>query len=250
MIAEIYNKISKSGSNLSERLEDELTGNYFGNLRYIPFNRGLGRILAKYVYDEKAIFQEIFSQNQDEEWNTEFWKRSDLGYGEIDCYMSGLSGVSLGIEVKYRSDLSSEDQLEREAEMLKEWSINGQKLLLFVAPGKEYCKFVYQKNKDKDKFKFNDVTLGFLTWEDALLGLKEVATENNFEKLIVEDLCSLLNGKGFHGFNGFEIKHNDENKVDASLVWKFVHETKADFSFSDSSPLIREGAYELRKKYK
>lgn len=247
MIAEIYHKISKSGSNLSERLEDELTGNYFGNLRYIPFRRGLGRILAKYVYDEKATFQEVFSQNQDEEWNTEFWKRSDLGYGEIDCYMSGLSGISLGIEVKYRSDLSSEDQLEREAEMLKEWSINGQKLLLFVAPGKEYCKGIYQKNKDKLKLK--GVILGFLTWEDALLSLNEIITKNNFEKLIVEDLYNLLCEKGFNGFNGFEIKQFDKNNIDASLVWKFVYETKVDFSFSGFLPIIREDTYEFRRKH-
>ena len=29
MLAEIHNKISQSGSNLSERLEDKLTGDFF-----------------------------------------------------------------------------------------------------------------------------------------------------------------------------------------------------------------------------
>jgi|GEM_PF-4181867 len=34
MLAEIHNKISGTGSNLSDRLEDQLTGDFFGTLRY------------------------------------------------------------------------------------------------------------------------------------------------------------------------------------------------------------------------
>ena len=37
LIAEIYNKISKDGRNLSDRLEDQLTGDFFGTLRYMSF---------------------------------------------------------------------------------------------------------------------------------------------------------------------------------------------------------------------
>ncbi|MFU1797790.1 hypothetical protein ACM1RC_28260 [Paenibacillus azoreducens] len=33
MIAEIHSKISSSGSNLSNRLEDQLTGDFFGDIR-------------------------------------------------------------------------------------------------------------------------------------------------------------------------------------------------------------------------
>jgi hypothetical protein len=36
MIAEIENKISPTGSNLSDRLEDKLTGDVFGSLSYLP----------------------------------------------------------------------------------------------------------------------------------------------------------------------------------------------------------------------
>ncbi|MEK4246582.1 hypothetical protein MKZ20_14770 [Psychrobacillus sp. FSL K6-2684] len=43
MIAEIRGKISRSGSNLTERLEDNLTGNVFGALRYLPYERGNGK---------------------------------------------------------------------------------------------------------------------------------------------------------------------------------------------------------------
>lgn len=45
MIGEIKGKISSTGSNLNDRLEDDLTGNVFGNLRYMSFNHGLKQIL-------------------------------------------------------------------------------------------------------------------------------------------------------------------------------------------------------------
>ena len=54
MIAEIKGKISSSNSNLSDRMEDELTGNVFGNLRYLPFNKGLKKILVNAVYPQEV----------------------------------------------------------------------------------------------------------------------------------------------------------------------------------------------------
>ena len=45
MIAEINGKISSSGSNWNDRLEDQLTSDVFGALRYIPYNDGLKHIL-------------------------------------------------------------------------------------------------------------------------------------------------------------------------------------------------------------
>jgi hypothetical protein len=52
MIAEIHNKLSATGSNLHDRLEDQLTGNVFGTLRYLPYSQGLHVILNK-TYSEK-----------------------------------------------------------------------------------------------------------------------------------------------------------------------------------------------------
>ena len=45
MIAELHGKISSSGSNLSDHLEDKLTGDVFGVLRYLPFHIGMAQIL-------------------------------------------------------------------------------------------------------------------------------------------------------------------------------------------------------------
>ncbi|WP_179863669.1 hypothetical protein [Bacillus toyonensis] len=46
MIAEIHGKISSDSSNLSERLEDKLTGDIFGSLRYLPYLKGLYQLLS------------------------------------------------------------------------------------------------------------------------------------------------------------------------------------------------------------
>lgn len=54
MLAEIQGKISRTGSNLTERLEDNLTGNVFGVLRYIPFSAALGEVLANGVYPKSV----------------------------------------------------------------------------------------------------------------------------------------------------------------------------------------------------
>lgn len=248
MIAEIHHKISSTGNNLSEKLEDELTGNFFGNLRYIPFRRGLGKILSHYVYDDDNIFKNTFIDISTEEWNTEFWKKSFYGLGEIDCFMSGLDNNSLGIEVKYRSDLSSEDQLEREADMMKEWNKKEKLFLLFIAPGKEYCKQIYVQNKTRDRMK--DVTLGFLTWEDALLGLDLVETITPFEKLIIDDIKNLLIEKGFSGFHGFKFDQ-EMIEIGEPNLWVFNKNLKKDneLSFYITEPVIGEEVYEFRKEY-
>ena len=44
MIAEISGKVNRQNTNLSELSEDELTGNFFGSLRYIPFDKGMKNI--------------------------------------------------------------------------------------------------------------------------------------------------------------------------------------------------------------
>ena len=62
MIAELKGKISSRGTNLTETLEDNLTGNFFGSLRYIPFSKGIKKILIE------AIGEEYFDEDEVEEW--------------------------------------------------------------------------------------------------------------------------------------------------------------------------------------
>ncbi|MER2107241.1 MAG: hypothetical protein ABS949_09905 [Solibacillus sp.] len=57
ILAEIHGKISSLGTNLSEQMEDNLTGNLFGTLRYLLFEHGLGSLLSRAVQPRSFAVQ-------------------------------------------------------------------------------------------------------------------------------------------------------------------------------------------------
>lgn len=205
MIAEIYHKFSTD-------LEDVLTGDFFGAMRYMPFNRGLNQIFKNYAVSEDPQVTHILSNAADDDFNFEFWKRSENGLVEIDGFIP-LTSVEIGIEVKYRSGLSGGDQLEKEAQVLDEWC-NGKEKLLILTGEAEEAKAIYIENKDKRVFR--DVHLAYLSWQDILLGLDQVLISSSYEKKMIEDLKTLLREKGFVSFEGFSI---DQPVVDKDICW-------------------------------
>ena len=208
MIAEIYHKFSTNS-------EDVLTGCFFGTMRYLPFRRGLNQIFTHYAVSEDPQVAYIFSSLLDEEFDFEFWKRSENGKVEIDGYIP-LASVGIGIEVKYQSGLSGMNQLEKEAEVLKdEWCPEKEKLLLLIADAEE-AKQIYRENKNKAVFQ--DVHLVYLSWQDILLGLDQVVMMSPYEETMVEDLKSLLKEKGFLSFEGFSF---DQTEVNKESCWTF-----------------------------
>ena len=205
MIAEIYHKFSTD-------LEDVLTGDFFGAMRYMPFNRGLNQIFKNYAVREDPQVTHILSNAADDDFNFEFWKRSENGLVEIDGFIP-LTSVGIGIEVKYRSGLSGGDQLEKEAQVLDEWCNGKEKLLILIGEAEE-AKAIYIENKDKRVFR--DVHLAYLSWQDILLGLDQVLISSSYEKKMIEDLKTLLREKGFVSFEGFSI---DQPVVDKDICW-------------------------------
>lgn len=205
MIAEIYHKFSTD-------LEDVLTGDFFGAMRYMPFNRGLNQIFKNYAVSEDPQVMHILSNAADGDFNFEFWKRSENGLVEIDGFIP-LTSVGIGIEVKYRSGLSGGDQLEKEAQVLDEWCNGKEKLLILIGEAEE-AKAIYIENKDKRVFR--DVHLAYLSWQDILLGLDQVLISSSYEKKMIEDLKTLLREKGFVSFEGFSI---DQPVVDKDICW-------------------------------
>lgn len=205
MIAEIYHKFSTD-------LEDVLTGDFFGAMRYMPFNRGLNQIFKNYAVSEDPQVTHILSNAADDDFNFEFWKRSENGLVEIDGFIP-LTSVGIGIEVKYRSGLSGGDQLEKEAQVLDEWCNGKEKLLILIGEAEE-AKAIYIDNKDKRVFR--DVHLAYLSWQDILLGLDQVLISSSYEKKMIEDLKTLLREKGFVSFEGFSI---DQPVVDKDICW-------------------------------
>ena len=205
MIAEIYHKFSTD-------LDDVLTGDFFGAMRYMPFNRGLNQIFKNYAVSEDPQVTHILSNAADDDFNFEFWKRSENGLVEIDGFIP-LTSVEIGIEVKYRSGLSGGDQLEKEAQVLDEWCNGKEKLLILIGEAEE-AKAIYIENKDKRVFR--DVHLAYLSWQDILLGLDQVLISSSYEKKMIEDLKTLLREKGFVSFEGFSI---DQPVVDKDICW-------------------------------
>lgn len=198
MIAEIYHKTTSN-------LEDELTGDFFGIMRYLPFQRGLKQIICNSLISMDFNCNYIINNIGDNDFQFSFWKRSKFGLGEIDGSID-VGNVAIGIEVKYFSNLSGENQLEREAAMLEEWySDSKEKVLIFVAP-EDVAKRIYFENYQKDCF--NKVHLGYITWQDILNSLDTVDTINRYEEMMVSDLKALLKEKGFISFDGFQIENS------------------------------------------
>lgn len=228
MIAEIYRKISFTTINFSERLEDELTGNFFGNMRYISFNKGMKHILKKCVKPAENNY--VFNNLNIEEWSNfiEFWPREKEC--EIDIRIS-LENILIGIEVKLWSGLSSDDdivnieqeiaidefikeksknQLARESQMLAR--IGGKKEKILILLGDEMsCYPIYSKVMERNILEAN-VKLLYMNWQDILLELKKLNDLNSYEKLIVDDIIKLLERKGFERFKNFDIDLRVEEK--------------------------------------
>ena len=148
MIAEIYHKFSTD-------LEDVLTGDFFGAMRYMPFNRGLNQIFKNYAVSEDPQVTHILSNAADDDFNFEFWKRSENGLVEIDGFIP-LTSVGIGIEVKYRSGLSGGDQLEKEAQVLDEWCNGKEKLLILIGEAEE-AKAIYIETPTNPMMNVTDI---------------------------------------------------------------------------------------------
>lgn len=251
MIAEIKGKVNKQNTNLTELREDELTGNFFGNMRYIPFTKGLKKIL-------KNAIRPVELQNMINEIDVSYWDdkiflwekiRENDNITELDVRMD-FSSIIIGIEVKYRSGLSSEDkesdesisaensfnQLSREARILRLVGADKKKLLLLLADDLA-CAETIQGIKI-----IEGVQLGYLSWQEVLIQLKELTELNNFEQLIVADIIELLEKKGFLRFSGFEMDIRDISNKDN---WYFeLPKIIKRFSFG-SNKIVEDGYYEF-----
>lgn len=262
MIAELRGKISSRGSNLSDRLEDQLTGDFFGSLRYIPFNKVMKKILKRSTIlgknPEDTI--NIISDIDTSYWanNITFWPYNLKA--ELDIILE-FQEIIIGIEVKLYSGLSSDDdidqtlkdveeqsinQLARESKVLKEKIVHSNKpaLLILIAP------------EDKSKIICNDasirgiieegVKLGYLSWEEILEGIKQLYLShelNEYEKLIINDIVLLLKRKGLERFKSFNFECED---IDAKLFFNFQEKIHKTLEFNYDEIIERESYYEFR----
>ena len=257
MVEEFYGKISRSGSNLSDNSEDKLTGDFFGTLRYMDFCDGLQPILCgalrkseKQQAESQAVIQLIGNANctniKDEE-HIKFWPKHDLG--ELDVLLE-FDNCYIGIEVKFQSGLTSDDQLIREANILCDLPKDKKKILLFIAKH-ESCISVYRKYK-KDISK-QGVHFVFASWEDILQSMKDIlnggkGSKYTFgQKLMIRDLVRLLTSKDFDTF--LSMTNGIADKL-GQLIEEDVHAMLNDKNYKDYTTNYKNAAYVVFMTYK
>ena len=228
-LAEIHGKIADSGTNTSERMEDLLTSNVFGCLRYIPANKALIPFL------ETAISfhgKSLTIQNDVIEVHSAFWPWLTPP-GCIPCEPDIVFGFETAgntvhvvmIEAKYYSELSSEEderpdpnsQLARELDNLNtitplmlKWDSSikiASRTLIYITqdmgiPRKDIAKSL-------DEYKRKRGNMGDIFWTSWRLLPpildKIIADEKDSgRKAAIDDLLLLLLRKGLIMFQGIE----------------------------------------------
>lgn len=224
MISEIKGKISSTGSNLSDRLEDKLTGDFFGALRYLPFEQGLKGILEQVKFNktgETPAWNALLNQYSGFEVKYNFWPQHSKG--EIDLLLE-FENALVGIEVKYKSGISSQDegeivrydeslhQLSRYSHMLEDITDSRKAYLIFLAPFS--IQHIVQQQLEVKYNVSSSVKLGFVNWEDihTKLGLMRRPDLAKPQEYILMDVEALLEVKGLKHFTGFE-NFIDKNPV-------------------------------------
>ena len=255
MVEEFYGKISRSGSNLSDNLEDKLTGDFFGTLRYMDFCDGLQPILCGALHKSEKhqeesqtaiqLIENVKCTNIRDEEHIKFWPKHDRG--ELDVLLD-FDNCCVGIEVKLNSGLSSDDQLIREAEILCDLAKDKEKILLFIA-GHESCVSVYRAYKDV--IRKQGVCFVFASWEDILQSMKDLLNGGRGSKytfgqrLMIRDLVKLLTRKGFDTFLSMTNGISDKS---ATLIEKdgyFMMDNNKDYTTN-----YRNAAYVVFMTYK
>ena len=192
MIAELRGKIENNK-------EDELTGNFFGTLRYTGFEKILQPLFVRCIRPTELAdkLKNIRGGYWDDKIH--FWPYDLLG--EIDVLLD-FEEILICIEVKYQSGLSSDDQLEREAEILQNKANGREKILIFLAP-ESTCLEIVTNRRRKDIFNEFGVNLSYISWENVSDELNKLQL-TDFDALIAKDLIDLLKLKGFESFRSFD----------------------------------------------
>ena len=206
MIAELRGKIENNK-------EDELTGNFFGTLRYTGFEKILQPLFVRCIRPKEL--DKKLKNIRSGYWGDKihFWPYDSLG--EIDVLLD-FEEILIGVEVKYQSDLSTDDQLEREAKILKNKANGREKILILLAPETK-CHEIVTKTRRRNIFNEFGVNLGYISWEDIADELTKLQL-TDFDALIAEDLIGLLRLKGFESFRSFNIDSELNSSKD---FWTF-----------------------------
>jgi hypothetical protein len=212
MIAEIYGKISSTGSNLSDRLEDQLTGDVFGTLRYLDDHLGLLPFLEssyRLTRDGERLpltFEHgIIKQIHFWPWVVE--AEPDLC---IEITEAGNHKSVVGIEVKYYSALSR-DQLLRQMRGIQTKYRGFRHVQVYLTTDRVYPRELLSDVRGQaDTQGLKGTEIYWLSWHDLPAVLEQSRGRQRGglaarEALIVCDLLRLCARKGFERFSRLEV---------------------------------------------
>ncbi len=228
-IAEIRGKISETGTNLSERMEDLLTSDIFGCMRYLPAQKAL----IPFLQTAHSLHGNILTiQGEVIRVHYSFWpwlklaNRTPCEPDVVLCLETEENQVHLVvIEAKYYSGLSSEederaepnDQLARELDNLDAvscatlgWGTHleiASRALLFVTQNmgiprdllvKSLAEYRRKRNKDGEIF--------WVSWRFLPPILEQSPEQESVpeNRAVMADMLALLLRKGLIMFGGVE----------------------------------------------
>lgn len=229
-IAEIHGKISRSGTNVSERMEDLLTSNVFGCLRYLP----PGIALLPYLRTGRSLQgKELAVEANVVQLHASFWPWLSLS-GRAACQPDVVLGLEtptnllhlVVVEAKYHSGLSSEEddgvapnnQLARELDYLDiatptdfGWRHDlqiSQRSLLFVTQDYRMPRVELEGAIDEFQIKRKKKAEIFWTSWRLLPRILESALRTESDQgrpAVIEDMHELLERKNLVMFHGIEL---------------------------------------------
>ena len=218
MIADIHGKISRSGSNVSEILEDKLTGDIFGAIRYLSADTLLLPFLKRaYWVNPDTGDRKALDLSFDEEPKINFWPRKYPGI-EPDIEICGNTSskeTKLFIEVKYKSGLSSDDktneliiasksnnQLIKQMRVLSCYGLSNEKILIYLTEDGSYPHEIMDRVSRialQDP-KLSNVKLYWLSWHNITSIAKKLLSDHLsvYERRIANDIIRYCQRKGFY----------------------------------------------------
>lgn len=158
----------------------------------------------------------------------------------MDAFLE-LDDAVVGIEVKFLSGLSSDDEIEntkdssadsyaesrnqlaRESRIVKEWAgPEKQAYLIFIAGDSTcaaVCEDVCARNILAD-----EVSLGYISWQEVLLLLSDLSASvtDPFQKLMLADLIRLLQRKGFERFRSFNLSTQERISMEDYFHFNYM----------------------------
>lgn len=222
MIAEIYEK---------QRLhsEDQLTGDFFGAMRYIEFREGLGKIIKEALNNEDVAWIDNIEKPKYIFWRKDLkHKRTNQkaeDSTEPDVIIEDKEAVIL-VEVKYLSGPSDDTvnkktQIERECKFLIDNYNKKQKIFIYLAKEDAFEDLKGQIRKVKQEYP--EVKIIQISWQKILEAVKKVKQETepkSYKYTILDDIYNLLKIKGFEEFKTL-IEGVEEIEIDQNHYWKF-----------------------------